>query len=31
LLKAGATPDDRDGKGKAVRDAAVAHWIHAQF
>jgi hypothetical protein len=31
LLAAGATPDDRDQKGKAVRDAATADWIRAIF
>jgi ankyrin repeat protein len=31
LLGAGATPDDRDEKGKAVRDAATADWIRAIF
>lgn len=31
LLTAGATPDDKDGNGKAVRDAATADWIHALF
>jgi Ankyrin repeats (many copies) len=29
LLCAGATPDDRDENGKAVRDAAKAEWIRA--
>jgi ankyrin repeat protein len=29
LLRAGATPDDRDENGKAVRDAASADWIRA--
>jgi hypothetical protein len=29
LLGAGATPDDRDENGKAVRDAATADWIRA--
>jgi len=31
LLGAGATPDDRDENGKAVRDAATADWIRALF
>jgi hypothetical protein len=31
LLRAGATPDDRDENGKAVRDAATADWIRALF
>lgn len=29
LLRAGAAPDDRDGNGKAVYDAAKADWIRA--
>jgi hypothetical protein len=31
LLKAGATPDDKDANGKTVRDAARADWIRALF
>ncbi|MBX9649737.1 MAG: ankyrin repeat domain-containing protein [Xanthobacteraceae bacterium] len=31
LLRAGATPDDGDENGKAVRDAATADWIRALF
>jgi hypothetical protein len=29
LLRAGATPDDRDENGKAVFEAASADWIRA--
>jgi ankyrin repeat protein len=29
LLRAGATPDDRDENGKTVYDAAKADWIRA--
>ncbi len=31
LLRAGASPDDKDENGKAVRDAATAGWICALF
>jgi ankyrin repeat protein len=31
LLRAGATPGDRDANGKTVRDAARADWIRALF
>ncbi len=31
LLKAGATPEDKDENGKTVRDAATADWIRALF
>ncbi|SDN10251.1 ankyrin repeat domain-containing protein [Afipia sp. GAS231] len=31
LLAAGATPEDKDDNGKAVRDAATADWIRALF
>lgn len=31
LLAAGATPDDEDAKGKAVRDAATADWMRTIF
>jgi ankyrin repeat protein len=29
LLERGASPDDKDGKGKPVRDAATSEWIRA--
>jgi ankyrin repeat protein len=31
LLEAGARPQDKDGNGKAVLDAAKADWMHALF
>jgi ankyrin repeat protein len=31
LLRAGASPDDKDENGKTVRDAATAGWIRALF